>query len=116
MINKTNFIIFIILFLVTSCGYTQRDSELIGQVKKVYNITPLICPNFISSDISLGVIRNGIGSMSKEDVILYVRNQQQEELLKQAQDNNQLVKIHYDVKRITFCVPKEQITEVEILK
>lgn len=107
----------VVLFLVlASCGYSSKNSELIGQVKKVVLETPLICDDRMLVDISLGVIRNGVGSMSKEDVFLSVLTDNDLKTLKSANETGALVKITFDEKRVTLCLENKQITKVEIIK
>ena len=105
-----------LLLALTACGYKAKDSELIGQPKKVMNNTPLLCSSFTDADISLGVIRNGIGSMSTEDMWLNIENKKDLETIKEAIDKGQLVKIHYDTFRVAFCQNDKSITSVEIVK
>lgn len=104
-----------IVLLLSACGASAKQNELIGQVKKVVERTPIVCGDYAEADISLGVIRNGVGSMSKEDVELYVPQQAQADLLKQAATSGHLVKITYDIERVTFCVPDHWVTNVELL-
>lgn len=105
-----------ILLMLTGCGYTYKGNVVTGQVKKVANKTPLICDDFNEADISLGVIRNGVGSMSTEDIDVYIPNKELLDKLKSAEHSGNLVKIIYDVKRLTLCKPERQATDVEILK
>jgi hypothetical protein len=104
-----------ILFM-TSCGYESKQNDLTGQVKKVVHETPLLCDEFDAVSISLGVIRNGVGSMSTEDINMYVANKTDVELLKQAAELGQLVKITYDDRRFAWCVPSHWVTHVLIVK
>ena len=106
------------LVLVASCGYTSRGSELVGQVKKVVDKTPLLCSDYTYVDLSLGVMRNGVGSMSHEDVDLYVEGPTEIGHLKAAADSGALVRVLYDDARFPagFCVPTKHVTSVELLK
>jgi hypothetical protein len=104
------------VLLVAGCGNSATDSELIGQVKKVNHQTPLICPNYYAADISLGVMRNGVGSMSTEDMWLYVEDKSLVDKLHAAQDAGQPVKVKYDTKRVQFCTEDHWLTSVEVLK
>lgn len=106
----------IVLIALSGCGYSSKQNEAIGQVKKVVSNTPIVCPDFIDVDISLGVMVNGVGSMSHEDVWFYVEKESDIAILKQANETGKLVKIVYDVKRVTFCVSDHFIKHVEILK
>lgn len=102
-------------FLIAACGASSKQNELIGQVKSIKAKTPIICGDYDEVDLSLGVMRNGVGSMSTSDQVLYVVNETDRRLLKQSQETGKLVKVTYDVERVTFCVPDHWATHVEIL-
>jgi hypothetical protein len=104
------------LLLLSGCGWSSWDNEAIGQVKKVQHATPIICSDYDHVDISLGIIRNGIGSVSTQDMWFYVPNPADLALLKGATDSGALVKFTYGVKRFRWCVDKEMITHVELVK
>lgn len=106
----------VLLILLSGCGYASRNNELIGQVKKVKHHTPLICPDYTDADISLGVMRNGVGSMSSEDVWIYIPTQELANKLTHAAETGELVKVNYDVKRLALCLPEAQMTQVEVVK
>lgn len=112
---KSVFLIALALVL-SSCGYSSRNSELIGQVKNVSNETPLLCHNRVDADISLGIMRNGVGSMSKEDVWLTVPNAADQDLLKRANESGELVKVTYDIARVNWCWKNVVVSKVEIVK
>lgn len=97
---------------VVACGYSSKGNELVGQVKKVVARTPIVCDDFREVDVSLGVLRNGGGSMSKEDVELYVTNEADVPLLKRAAEEGFPVKVGYDIKRVVWCVPDHWLTSV----
>ena len=107
-------LLFPFLIPVAACGYTAKGNELVGQVKKVTAETPILCGDYYEVDISLGVLRNGAGSMSKEDVILYVKNEADVPLLKRAAEEGFPVKVSYDIKRFPagWCVPTSWLTSV----
>ena len=106
----------ILLSLVlTSCGYSARDTEAVGQVKRVMNNTPMFCSDFIDVDLSLGVIRNGVGSVSTQDIWIVV-SKSDAEILKKANEEGQLVKIVYDQQRFSWCTEGRIGTKVEVLK
>lgn len=108
--------IMICLLLLSGCGYTSRNNELVGQVKKVVNNTPVLCPDYVDSDVSLGVLRNGVGSMSSEDVWLTVYDHGFMKILQDANASGALVKIKYDVLRFTWCVEPRVVTDIEVVK
>ncbi len=100
---------------LAACGYSAKDNEMVGQVKKVVERTPIICSDWTEADVSLGVLRNGNGSMSKEDVVLWVENTSDRALLKKAAETGTPVKINYDIRRYTWCVADHVLTHVELL-
>jgi hypothetical protein len=102
--------------VVAACGYTSRDVEAIGQVKRVAAVTPIICPNYKALDLSLGVMRNGVGSMSNEDIELLVDGEDMAAKLKASAEQGKIVKITYDMARITFCVPDRVVRTVQVLE
>jgi hypothetical protein len=102
----------ICIIATTACGYSSSGNELEGQVKKVIRRTPIICPDYYEADVSLGVLRNGVGSLSKEDVTLYVERPDSVETLKAAARTGAIVSVRYDVKRVTLCVPEHFLTSV----
>lgn len=104
------------LLMLSSCGYSSRQNELIGQVKKVSHLTPILCGDRVDTDISLGVMRNGVGSMSAQDVWLTVENPDDVKALATANESGELVKITFDEKRTTLCRRNEIVTKVEIVK
>lgn len=101
---------------LTSCGYSNLDSTFTGQIKYVENVTPLMCMNYTQAGISLGVMRNGTGSVSTHDVQVYVPDAALAEKLKEASVTGKLMKITYNELRLTFCVPSMIITKVEVVE
>lgn len=106
----------VIGLFVAGCGYKQIDGELIGQVKKVIRVTPLLCPEYVSADISLGVLRGGVGSMSTQDVWVVV-DKTHEKIFRNASENGKIVKVKYDVKRFggnyVVCTPDHFATFID---
>jgi hypothetical protein len=102
------------VLMLSSCGYSSVKNEMIGQVKKVVSNTPIICPNYTSVDVSLGVMRNGVGSMSTQDVWLTVVREEDVTILKQAAESGKLVKINYDELRFAFCIDDHVISSVSM--
>jgi len=102
---------------LTACGYQARDVEVVGQVKRVVHNTPMFCDNYIDIDLSLGVMRNGTGSMSTQDIYANVINPADLKILLRANETGELVKLTYDAKRVAFCTSSgRMITKVEIVK
>lgn len=100
---------------LASCGYTSRDSEMVGQVKNVMHNTPLFCPNYDDVDISLGVMRDGVGSMSAQDLWLTVDDKAHYDALKRAAESGTLVRIRYDQYRVRLCTHELIVRGVEVL-
>ena len=108
----------LVLLLSTSCaycGHTSEGNELTGQVKKVLHNTPLVCPGTVTADISLGVIRNGVGSASKEDIWVQVNNPADVSLLETAAKSGALVNVKYDVARGVVCWIDHLATSVSLV-
>lgn len=110
------FILPLFFLLFVSCGYSSKDSEAVGQVKRVLKHTPIICQDWTQVDLSLGVMRNGVGSVSHEDILLYVPTEELARQLQTAAESGAPVKVKYDVARFAFCVGERQVRSVEILK
>jgi hypothetical protein len=106
-------LLFPALIPVVACGYSSKDNELVGQVKKVVARTPILCGDYYEVDLSLGVLRNGVGSMSREDVVLYVGDGSLVPFLKRAAESGDPVKVGYDIKRVTWCVPDHWLTSAQ---
>lgn len=89
------------LFLA-SCGMSEIGTKGIAQVKRVHSVNPLICSQYKVLDASLGVIKNGVGSMSTQDIDLVVTDAQAT-LLNIAAEQGKLVEITYSNRRFSFC-------------
>lgn len=85
--------------MLAACGRSAVSNEAVGQVKKVVDKTPLICSDYTMADISLGIMRDGTGSMSKEDLWVIVEKPEQRIMLKEAARTGELVEITYDSYR-----------------
>ncbi len=104
------------VILLTGCGRSQVGTEAVGQIKRIVKETPIICPSQTLLDLSMGLLRNGTGSMSTEDLWVRVQTADQEATLKQAQASGQAVKITYDTQRFRLCWHQREVTSVEVLK
>ena len=104
------------LLVLSACGRSSVDSELVGQVKKVIHNTPVICPDYYTVDISLGVMRNGVGSMSTRDEYLTVSNPADVATLQKLSEVGGLVKVKYDVYRFVICTDDHHITTASALE
>ncbi len=100
---------------LSACGYMSKDNELIGQVKRVKNQTPLVCPDRIEADISLGVMKNGVGSMSTEDVWVRIDDKDLIAKVKAANESGAIIKASYDKKRFVWCGEQNFLTKIETI-
>jgi len=109
-------IILITTTVFTSCGYSSRNNELIGQVKVVQTVTPLLCFDRTDIHFSLGVMRNGTGSVSTHDITATVYDKDVIKTLKLANETGAVVKLVADEARVRFCADATEITTAEIVK
>lgn len=107
---------FLVLGVISGCGLQARDTEAIGQIKRIAKKTPLLCPDETLLDMSLGLMRNGTGSVSQEDLWIRVQDAHQEFLLRQAVDSGAPVRVTYDVQRFRFCWEQREATKIEIIQ
>lgn len=105
-----------LVFLGGCWGHSSSDNTIIGQVKKVKRMTPFICDNRVDVDVSLGIMRNGVGSMSTQDMWLTVANPATLAALNYAADNGTPVQITYDTARMNVCWNVEELTGIQYVK
>lgn len=106
-----------IILTFTGCsGYDSQGNVVPGQVKKVEHLTPVFCGDYDIVDLSLGVMRNGNGSMSHEDLILYVPDPEMVTTFKEVSLRSGLVQVTYNTKRASLCHPRETVTSVLLLQ
>ena len=104
-----------LLLLVVGCGYSSVNNDAAGQVKQVHTVTPLFCSDYVEVALSLGVVRNGTGSISKEDIVLAL--EPGDPLIptaKAAATSGALVQFRYDEKRwpAGLCWPTKRLTDL----
>lgn len=114
MVFKRTAVALLSLVMVSSCGYSGRDAELVGQVKKVSRLTNLICSDYYAVDVSLGVVRNGTGSMSTQDVWIQITDESQLPMLRDAAEKGLLIKAKYDERRFPICTEPYIMTEASV--
>lgn len=107
-----------VLGILVGCGNSALDGEATGQAKKVSTVTPLICEGYRAFDMSMGVMRNGTGSMSTQDMwfTIYSEDAKMLNTLKEAVDHNLIVKVRYNTRRFPLCTEVYILTAVEIVK
>ncbi len=110
------FMICLLALSLSGCGFSSTENEVSGQVKRVVHKTPYLCPNHYQADLSLGIMRNGVGSVSGKDLWLEVPNAGDVTVLKTAAEKGWLVKITYGVARFTFCREDHLVTKAEIIE
>ena len=92
--------------LLSGCGNSSVNGTLVGQVKKVSTATPMFCSGYREVDISLGVMRNGTGSMSTQDMWLTIGDHVDNAtiaMLEGAAISGAIVDVTYDTRRAAFC-------------
>jgi hypothetical protein len=97
------------------CGWSGLDITGSGQVKTVRHTSPIVCPDYYEVDISLGVMRNGVGSMSTQDKQFYIPDNMVPEL-KKAAANGSIVEFTYDERRSSVCVPDDRLKSFKIVQ
>src|ERR1700733_6406391 len=100
---------------VVACGDTSTGNGMIGQAKKVAHNTPIFCENYDAFDLSLGVMENGTGSMSTQDIWLTVLDPTLLPTLKKAVQTGAIVKVTYDEWRFAPCKYNHVVRSVEIV-
>lgn len=113
-----NILTIALILSLTACGRSSSDNEVVGQIKKVVNKTPIVCSDYTEVHVSLGVMRNGVGSMSTEDITLALDNSERDliERLKKARDEGAVVKLTYDVERVSPCWPDHRMRPMLIVE
>lgn len=104
-----------VVVCMSGCGKSSVDTEVIGQIKKLETRTPIVCGDYKQVDLSLGIVTNGTGSMSRDDMTIQVTDKQFEEL-KRLQAENKLVTITYDTNRFVFCGLEQTATQVKAVE
>ena len=105
-----------ILPMVGIGEYAATDIVSVGQVKTVMNMTPMACNKFVDMSLSLGVMRNGAGSVSTEDVWMNLNTIEQIEIARRSQENGNLVRVTYDYFRFAPCRNSRNVKKIEILE
>ena len=97
------------------CGWSKKEVTGSGQVKKVGKVTPIFCPDYYVVDISLGVMRNGMGSMSTHDMNLFIEEKHVGTLRAIAEVGG-IVDFTYDERRSSWCVDDQRLTSFKLQK
>jgi len=109
-------LVLVFALTVFGCGNSSVNNELVAQPKRMHNVTPIVCGDRVDVDLSLGFVKDGVGSMSTHDVAMRVNDMRHVDTLNTAIQTNKLVKVTYNERRFVWCGPDEIITGVEIVK
>lgn len=93
-----------------------KGNTAIGQAKKVYHTTPIFCSDWDAADLSLGVMKDGAGSMSTQDMWFVVEDADVLKTLTAAVASGALVNVTYDDRRFSWCRETAVIRSVEFSK
>jgi hypothetical protein len=97
---------------------TSEGAVTVGQIKTIETqLSPLhICPpKVVVAHLSLGVLRNGQGSVSSEDFSATVQSPEDVETLQRAAKNGDLVEVTTNSVLADPCRPEVRITAVRVL-
>lgn len=101
--------------LLCSCGMSEVGTKGIAQIKRVHSINPIFCPQYKVLDASLGVMINGVGSMSTQDIDLTITDEQAK-ILQEAAEKGKLVELTYSNRRFSFCEEERVLTSLKIVE
>jgi len=105
-----------ILAFVFGCGYSHRDNELIGQPKSIESTTPLVCPDQNILHLSLGVMRNGVGSMSTQDVEINIPDPSLVAPLKRVVESGKIINARTNEARFRWCNEMKELVSFEVVE
>lgn len=89
--------------LLSSCGNSATDIELTGQLKAAGVATNLICPDYFYLDMSMGVIKDGTGSVSKDDIFVTLYGRQEYKKYQELAKVGAIITVHANMRRAAFC-------------
>lgn len=104
------------LVILTGCGYSHRDNDLVGQPKSVESTTPMLCPDQHILHLSLGVMRHGVGSMSTEDIRINVPDDRLVPVLRSAVESGKLINARTNEARFRWCNEEKELVSFEIME
>lgn len=107
-------IILALMLFLTACGYSELGTNGVVQVKRVHVVNPLICPKYYVLDASLGIMQNGVGSMSTQDIDLTVSEKQATELDELLKKGKSIVNIKYNTRRFSLCEEMRLLESYEV--
>lgn len=96
------------------CGWSETEVTGAGQIKQVSKRSPsLFCPDYYMIDVSLGIMRNGSGSVSKEDINIFIEEKDVAEL-RSAAANSSIIEFTYNTRRFSNCVVNKRMTSFKV--
>lgn len=105
----------LVLPLLVGCGYSHLNNELIGQPKAIEATTPLFCPNQNILHLSLGVMRHGVGSMSTEDILINIPDDNLALRLQPVVKAGKLINAQTNEARLRWCNEEKELVSFEIV-
>jgi hypothetical protein len=113
---KVAIILALAIVVAAGCGDASRGNAIVGQVKRIKQMTPMICPDYIEVDLSLGVLRNGVGSTSREDATLAIDPSDHAtiDVLTRASRSGQITHLTYDERRTSPCWPNDRVVDAAL--
>lgn len=113
---KTKFIaLAIATLMLAGCGNSAVNGTAVGQAKGFDQATPLICADYKTFDMSQGVMQNGTGSVSKEDMLFTIADGVDLSVVKRAAESGSIVKVTYNQRRAAFCTEDFILTDIKII-
>lgn len=103
--------------LLSGCdfGYSHQGNEVVGQPKSVETTTPLICPAQHILDLSLGVMRHGVGSMSTEDVLINIPDDASASRLEAVVREGKLISAQTNEARVRWCNEEKELVSFKVI-
>lgn len=105
-----------LLLCAVGCGYSHRDNDLVGQPKSVESTTPLLCPDQHILHMSLGVLRNGTGSMSTEDIRINIVDAHLVPALQLAISKGSLITARTNEARFRWCNEEKELVSFQVME
>ncbi len=113
MFKSTNWLM--LSFIMLGCGYSHVNNDLIGQPKSVESTTPIFCPNQHILHLSLGVMRNGVGSMSTQDISINIPDDNLMPGLKAAVEAGSIINAQTNEARFRFCNELKELVAFTVI-
>lgn len=113
---RKGFLALAMVAALAGCGYSHIGGDTVGQAKGLTRTTNLVCSDYFVFDLSLGVMRNGTGSMSKQDMLFTVAPNVDVVALRDAVKRSAIVKPSFHTRRAALCTEDYILTSFEVLE